>query len=100
MTETIATAAGHAPGYRADRVPPRTTTPPRLVIVEPAPRPPIAFRVRRRTGVWEVTRDSRFFGDYHAETLALEAAEAAIRTITARGGSAALFRAPFVVETS
>ena len=68
-------------------------------VARPSSNGAVAFRVRRRTGIWEVTRDSKFYGDYHAEALALEAAGAAIRGIQAGGGTATLFRAPFAAES-
>jgi hypothetical protein len=46
------------------------------------------FVIRRRTGVWEVTKDGRFFGDYVAKDHAVKAAETEVQAIVAAGGSA------------
>ena len=48
------------------------------------------LEVRRRVGVWEVTRDGRFYGHYHEDQPAFEAAEAAALAVVADGGSADL----------
>jgi hypothetical protein len=46
------------------------------------------LRIRRRTGVWEVTKDGRFFGDYVAKEHAVKAAEDEVQAIVAGGGRA------------
>lgn len=46
------------------------------------------FQVRQRMGVWEVTRDGRFYGDYFAKDHAVDAATVAARTVVAKGGAA------------
>jgi len=49
---------------------------------------PTLFEVSQRAGIWKVTKDGGFYGDYFVESLALEAAEAAVRAVVANGGSA------------
>lgn len=53
---------------------------------------PTLFQVRRRTGIWEVTQDGAFYGDYAGEEHALTAARAAVRAILASGGTAEVIR--------
>jgi hypothetical protein len=47
---------------------------------DPAERPG-GIQVRARHGVWEVTVDGRFYGDYHQEEHALAAAAEVERTM-------------------
>ncbi|MET3525501.1 MULTISPECIES: hypothetical protein [Phenylobacterium] len=57
--------------------------------------PPIAIRTSRVGGVWHVTRDHVFLGDYLAEGPARDAATKAARDIADQGGHAELiFEAP------
>jgi len=51
-------------------------------------RPATLFRVRLRGGIWQVTKDGRFYGHYMADQPAFEAAEAAARGVVASGGAA------------
>ena len=53
-----------------------------------APSIPRRLQVRGRAGVWEVTRDDRFYGHYMGHAAAFAAAEAAAFAIVATGGSA------------
>jgi hypothetical protein len=46
------------------------------------------FKVRQRMGVWEVTRDGRFYGDYFAKDHAVDAATVAARAVVTKGGAA------------
>ena len=46
------------------------------------------FRAVLRSGVWSVTRDDIFYGDYLARAEALRAACSAARAVEARGGTA------------
>ena len=46
------------------------------------------LQVRGRAGIWEVTRDDRFYGHYIGHEAAFAAAEAEATTIVAGGGSA------------
>jgi hypothetical protein len=46
------------------------------------------FGVKLRGGIWQVTRDGRFYGHYMAGQPAFDAAEAAARTVVASGGAA------------
>jgi hypothetical protein len=46
------------------------------------------FGVKLRGGVWQVTRDGRFYGHYMTDQPAFDAAEAAARAVVASGGSA------------
>jgi len=48
------------------------------------------LQVRGRAGIWEVTRDDRFYGHYIGYEAAFAAAEAEATTIVAGGGSADL----------
>ncbi len=50
--------------------------------------PATLFRVNVRGGIWQVTKDGRFYGHYMAGQPAFDAAEAAARAIVARGGTA------------
>jgi hypothetical protein len=49
---------------------------------------PRRLQVRARAGVWEVTRDDRFYGHYLGHEAAFAAAEAAALAIVAEGGAA------------
>jgi hypothetical protein len=51
-------------------------------------RPATLFRVRLRGGIWQVTKDGRFYGHYMADQPAFEAAEAAALGVVASGGAA------------
>jgi hypothetical protein len=56
-----------------------------------AARPPPAptlFEVAHRGGIWEVTKDGRFYGHYHSQQPAFDAVEAAAHAAVASGGSA------------
>ena len=48
------------------------------------------FEVKRRVGIWEVTRDGHFYGHYQEAQPAFDAAEAAALAIVANGGAADL----------
>ena len=49
---------------------------------------PVMIRVARRSGVWHVTKDGVFLGDYIAEDPALNAANGAADVVEKRGGAA------------
>jgi hypothetical protein len=51
-------------------------------------RPATMFRVGLHAGIWQVTKDGRFYGHYMADQSAFDAAEAAARAIVASGGTA------------
>lgn len=53
-------------------------------------RVPAVFELRRRSGIWQVTKDGRFYGDFLSEMEALDSAQAAVRSIVAGGGFASL----------
>ena len=53
-------------------------------------RPGFVFELRHRSGVWEVTRDGRLYGNFLSEGEALESAQAAVRLVVAGGGFASL----------
>jgi hypothetical protein len=53
----------------------------------PSPAPTL-FEVARRGGIWEVTKDGRFYGHYHSQQPAFDAVEAAAHAAVARRGSA------------
>lgn len=52
---------------------------------------PTAIEVRRRSGIWEVTRDGAFFGQFHQRQPAVDAAAAAVFAIVASGGRVKTF---------
>jgi hypothetical protein len=52
--------------------------------------PVVAFELRHHSGIWEVTRDGRFFGDFLSEREALDSAQAAVRSVVGGGGFASL----------
>lgn len=59
------------------------------------PDPPVVIRTVPDRGVWHVTRDHVFLGDYLAEGPARDAASRAAREIESQGGRVELvFRAP------
>lgn len=47
--------------------------------------PPSTFRIVERRGVWRVTLDGAFYGDFRAKDHAEEAAQDAARAIRANG---------------
>jgi hypothetical protein len=49
---------------------------------------PTLLQLGRRAGVWELTKDGVFYGDYYEQQSAFDAANAAARAIVANGGSA------------
>jgi len=52
--------------------------------------PALVFELRRRSGIWEVTRDGRLYGNFLSEGEALESAQAAVRMVVGGGGFASL----------
>jgi hypothetical protein len=58
--------------------------------VDAAPQPPAAtlFEIAHRGGIWEVTKDGRFYGHYLSQQPAFDAVEAAAHAAVASGGSA------------
>jgi len=52
------------------------------------------FRLRRRAGVWEVTRDHLFHGDYLTRGEALRSACSAALSFEAAGGTASVVATP------
>lgn len=46
------------------------------------------LEVDHRAGIWEVTKDGRFYGHYTRHQPAFDAAEAAALTVVASGGAA------------
>ena len=61
--------------------------------LESAP-PRGVFRVTLRTGIWNVSRNDVFFGDYRTRGNAVRAAYAAARAEEGRGGMAQVFAPP------
>jgi hypothetical protein len=53
----------------------------------PSPAPTL-LEVAHRRGIWEVTKDGRFYGHYHSQQPAFDAVEAAAHAAVASGGSA------------
>ncbi|HEY2750324.1 hypothetical protein [Phenylobacterium sp.] len=58
--------------------------------VDTALSPPAStlFEVAHRRGIWEVTKDGRFYGHYHSQQPAFDTVEAAAHAVVASGGSA------------
>lgn len=54
----------------------------------------VLFVVQRRSGIWNVTKDGLFFGDFVEEKNALEAAQTAGHAIFQAGGRAELTFGP------
>ena len=52
------------------------------------------FRAALRSGVWSVTKDGAFYGDYLSRAEALRGACAGARAIEALGGTARVLAAP------
>ena len=53
----------------------------------PSPAPTL-FEVARRGGIWEVTKDGRFYGHYLSQQPAFGAVDGAAHAVVASGGSA------------
>jgi hypothetical protein len=75
-----------------ERPPPRLGNVAPLGVATPRSTTPTLFQVKCRTGIWEVTQDGKFYGDYAAEKHALAAAQAAAQAILAAGGTAEVYR--------
>ena len=56
------------------------------------------FTATERHGVWSVTRDGVFYGDYHSRDQAIASAHAGARAVEDRGGSARVVFAGQIVE--
>jgi hypothetical protein len=52
------------------------------------------FRVELRSGVWTVTRDQVFYGDYFSREQAVQSACSGARAVEARGGTARVLAPP------
>jgi hypothetical protein len=52
------------------------------------PPAPTLFEVAHRRGIWEVTKDGRFYGHNHSQQPPFDAVEAAAHAAVASGGSA------------
>jgi hypothetical protein len=52
------------------------------------------FRAALRSGVWSVTKDHAFYGDYLSRAEALRGACSGARTVEALGGKARVLAAP------
>jgi hypothetical protein len=57
-------------------------------VVVPEGQAATLLEVSRRAGIWEVTKDGRFYGHYTSDQPAFDAAEAAAFAIVAGGGTA------------
>ena len=55
------------------------------------------FTAAERQGVWSVTRDGVFYGDYHSRDQAVASAHAGARAVEDRGGTARVMLAGRVV---
>ena len=58
------------------------------------------FRVSERSGVWCVTKNDTFYGDYLSRSQATEAACFGARTVEAQGGTAMVHTMPGDVPVS
>lgn len=58
------------------------------------------FTAAERQGVWSVTRDGVFYGDYHSRDQAVASAQAGARAIEDRGGTARVVLGGQVVPPS
>lgn len=58
-----------------------------IVVARGAPRSCV-FQLSQRSGVWSVSRDTAFYGDYLSRAEATDAACAAARTVETLGGEA------------
>jgi len=67
-----------------------------MLPLESAP-PSGVFRVTLRTGIWNVSRNDVFYGDYHTRGNAVRAAYAAARAEEGRGRTAQVFAPPGTV---
>ena len=56
--------------------------------------PPCIFRTGQRTGVWFVTKDGAFYGDYLSRSQAIRSACLGALAVEARGGTAHVFASP------
>jgi hypothetical protein len=63
-------------------------------LIARAPPRSCTFRTGRRSGVWFVTRDDVFYGDYLTRGQAIESACYGARTIEAQGGTAVVLTMP------
>jgi hypothetical protein len=63
-------------------------------LIARAPPRRCTFRVGLSSGVWFVTRDEVFYGDYLTRGQAMESACNGARTIEAQGGSAVVLAMP------
>lgn len=73
-------------------------SPMNLIARSPARR--CAFHVCERSGVWSVTKNNAFYGDYLSREQALQAACFGARTVEAQGGSAQVLTMPGEVPVS
>lgn len=53
-----------------------------------APRPGVTFRANQRDGIWSVTKDHAFYGDYFSREQAIASACYGARAVEALGGEA------------
>ena len=63
-------------------------------LIARAPSRSCTFRTGERSGVWFVTKDQVFYGDYLTRGQAVEAACFGARTVEAQGGSAQVLETP------
>lgn len=52
------------------------------------------FSVAEHGGVWSVTRDGAFYGDYHVQAQAIASARLGAQAVEQRGGSACVILQP------
>jgi hypothetical protein len=52
------------------------------------------FTAAERHGVWSVTRDGSFYGDYNSRKQAVASAQAGARAVESRGGTACVLVSP------
>ncbi len=66
----------------------KTFEPPSLTPVRPEGNAEITFLITANAGVWTVTKDGNFYGDYLKEEHARASAQCAVAAILEKGGAA------------
>src|SRR2546427_522572 len=66
----------------------------RLNFIARSPKRSCRFRIDQRSGVWVVTKNDTFYGDYLSRGQAIESACFGARAVEAQGGSAEVLATP------
>jgi hypothetical protein len=59
-----------------------------VIVIGPSVQPSRIFRIQLQGGVWSVTKDHIFYGEYAPRSAAITGAREAARTVEALGGMA------------